>query len=142
MLRPFAVAVFALAAAGSVRTVAQTPGAPHALMHASPMSVVPADSAQCATLHAALREHFAGLPLDSTQMAALHTMLLAHAGVAQLDSTRFASVHATLQQAIASGALDADHIAMFHTIVSDSAHLAAIRTCFAAASGGKAPPVR
>jgi hypothetical protein len=39
-----------------------------------------------------------------------------------------------------NGTIDANHVAMFHAILSDSAHLAAIRTCFAANGGYKIPP--
>lgn len=142
MIRRLALTIFALAA-GATPAVAQTPAPSHAQMHAILMSGAPMDSAQCATFHAALRQHFADLQLDSAQMVALHTMLLAHAGVVQLDSSELASVHGTLQQAVANGTLDADHVAMFHKILSDSTHLAAIRSCFAAnpgATDGKAPP--
>lgn len=142
MIRRLAITIFALAA-GSASAVAQTPAPSHAQMHATFMSGVPMDSAQCATFHAALRQHFADLQLDSTQMVALHTMLLAHAGVVQLDSSQLASVHGTLEQAAANGTLDADHVALFHKIVSDSTHLAAIRSCFAANAGamdGAVPP--
>jgi hypothetical protein len=139
MLRRLAIALLALATAGSVRAVAQTPAPSHAQLHAMLTSGVPMDSAQCATFHAALRQHFADLQLDSTQMAALHTMLLAHAGIVQLDANQLAAVHGTLQDAMASGKLDADHAAMFHTILSDSSHLAAIKTCFAATASAKAP---
>ena len=135
MLRRLAVAMLTLTVAASARGVAQMPETSHAQMHAMLMSGVPMDSAQCATFHAALREHFADLLFDSTQMSALHTMLLARAGIVQVDSSQLASIHATLQQAIANGTLDADHVAMFHAILSDSAHLAAIRTCFGASGG-------
>lgn len=137
MLRRLAVTLFVLAA-GSSPAVAQTATPSHAQMHAMLMSGAPMDSAQCAAVHAALAQHFANLPLDSTQMAALHTMLLARVGVIPVDSTQLAAVHATLQQAMASGALDADHVAMFHAILSDSAHLAVIRSCFGASMGGGA----
>ena len=139
MLRRLAVTILAAATVGSVRAVAQSPTTPHPQVHAMLSTGAPMDSAQCATFHAALRQHFAGLALDSTQMSALHTMLLAQAGVVQLDASQLAAVHATLQPAIANGTIDADHIAMFHAILSDSAHLAAVRTCFAAHEGGKAP---
>jgi hypothetical protein len=135
MIRRLAVTLFALAA-GSVPAVAQTPVPSHAQAHAMLMSGVPMDSAQCATFHAALRQHFADLQLDSTQMSALHTLLLAHAGIVQLDSNQLASIHDTLLQAMANGTLDADHVALFHKMVSDSTHLAAVRTCFAAHAGG------
>ena len=138
MIRRLAVALFALAA-GSAPAVAQTPVPSHAQVHAMLMSGTPMDSAQCASVHAALLQHFAGLHLDSTQMVAMHTMLLAHAGVVQLDSSQLASVHNTLLQAVSSGALDADHVALFHAIASDSTHLAAIRSCFAGSSGDKTP---
>jgi hypothetical protein len=141
MFRRLAIVILALAA-GSAPAVAQTPAPSHAQMHAMLMSGAPMDSAQCATFHAALRQHFADLQLDSTQMLALHTMLLAHAGVVQLDSSQLEAVHGTLQQAVATGALGADQVAMFHKILSDSTHLAAIRTCFAAnidSRDGKVP---
>jgi len=60
-------------------------------------------------------------------------------GIVQLDSSELASVHGTLHQAMANGTLDADHVSMFHKILSDSAHLAAIRTCFATTASNKAP---
>ena len=142
MLRRLAVTILTLATAGSASAVAQTPATPHAQMHAMLMSGGPMDSAQCATFHNAMRQHFADLPIDSTQMAALHTMLLSQAGLVQLDADQLATVHGTLQQAVASGAIDADHVALFHAIVSDSAHLAAIRTCFGASAVGKTPPRR
>ncbi|HXT17568.1 MAG TPA: hypothetical protein VN706_18140 [Gemmatimonadaceae bacterium] len=139
MLRRLAFTILALAA-GFAPAAAQMPAPSHArvhaLEHATLMSGAPIDSAQCATLHAALQQHFADLQLDSTQMLALHTMLLAHAGVVQLDSTQLASIHGTLQQAMANGALDDTHVALFRTIVSDSTHLAAIRACFAEHAGG------
>lgn len=138
MLRRLAVTIVALAVV-SAPAVAQTPTPSHAQMHAALMSGAPMDSAQCAMLHAALRQHVAGMQLDSSQTAALHTMLLAHAGIVRVDSSQLASAHATIQQAMASGALDADHATMFHAILSDSAHLAAIRACFDA-SGGHTPP--
>jgi len=141
MLRRLAITIVALAA-GSARphaAGAQAPSPSHAQMHAILMSGAPMDSAQCATIHAALHQHFADLQLDSTQMAALHTMLLAHAGIVQLDSNQLAAVTGTVHQAMANGTLDADHIAMFHAILSDSTHLAAIRSCFSASAGNKAP---
>jgi len=107
-------------------------------MHAMLMSGAPMDSAQCSTFHAALRQHFADLQLDSTQMSALHTMLLAQAGIVQLDSSQLASVHGTLQLAMANGTLDAGHVALFHKMLSDSTHVAAIRTCFAPSADGRA----
>lgn len=140
MFRRLAATILALTTAGAVRAVAQTPVPSHAQVHAMLMSGAPMDSAQCATLHAALRQHFADVALDSTQMAALHTMLLAHAGIVQVDSSQLASAHATLQQAMDNGTLDADHVAMFHAMLSDPAHFAAIRTCFAASAGDKMPP--
>jgi len=139
MLRRLATTILALATAGSVSAVAQTTAPAHAQVHAMLTSGVPMDSAQCAAFHAALRQHFTELQLDSTQMAALHTMLLAQAGIVQLDSSELASVHGTLHQAMANGTLDADHVSMFHKILSDSAHLAAIRTCFATTASNKAP---
>lgn len=136
MLRRIARNTLALAAFSvPVAAVAQSPVPSHAQVHAMLVSGAPMDSTQCATFHAALRQHFADLQLDSTQMAALHTMLLEHAGIVQYDSTQLASAHATLQQAVASGAIDANHVAMFHAILSDSTHLAAIRSCFAAGAG-------
>ncbi len=141
MLRRVATTILVVAAA-SIPAVAQTPSPSHAQMHAMVMSGAPMDSAQCATVHAALHQHFGDLQLDSTQMAALHTILLAYAGVVQLDSSQLASVHGTLEQAVASGAIDANHVAMFHAIVSDSTHLAAIRSCFAASPGDKTPSPR
>jgi hypothetical protein len=135
MLRRLAITIFALAVSAAP-AVAQTPAPSHAQMHAILMSGAPMDSAQCATLHAAMRQHFADLQLDSTQMSALHTMLLSQAGLVQLDSNQLAAVHGTLHHAMESGALDATHVAMVHTMLSDSTHLAAIRTCFAAHSGG------
>jgi hypothetical protein len=136
MIRRLALTILALAA-GSVPAVAQTPAPSHAQMHAMLMSGAPMDSAQCATFHAALRQHFADLQLDSTQMSAVHSMLLAHAGIVQLDSSQLESVHGTLQQAVANGTLDADHVAMFQKMLSDSTHLAAIRTCFAPSTDGR-----
>ena len=135
MLRRLAL-VFALA---PVVAVAQSPAPSHAQVHAMLMSGAPIDSAQCATFHSALHQHFVDLGLDSTQMSALHTMLLEHAGVVQFDSAQLASAHNTLAQAVANGTIGADQVAMFHAMVSDSAHLVAIRTCFATSMGDKSP---
>ena len=125
MLRRVAIIILALTA-GSVRAHTAAAQAPAAM-----------DSAHCAAVHSALRQHFANLQLDSTQALALHTMLLAHAGIVRLDSAQLASVQTTVHQAMASGAIDADHIAMFHAILSDSSHLAAMRSCFAASESDK-----